>query len=142
MPQPAGNQQTTDTYEALTRNIRVQVMPQYLADRSEPEKSRFFWAYRVLIMNESALTVQLVSRYWHITNAIGKIEEVRGAGVVGEQPVLRPGDRFEYTSGCPLATSSGFMYGTYTMKDETGEEFEAAIPAFALDMPDARPVLN
>ena len=129
-------------YHTTTHDIRVTVMPVYIDERSEPQQGKHFWAYRVVIANQGKLTVQLVSRYWHITDANGQVEEVRGPGVVGEQPVLRPGDSFEYTSGCPLTTASGFMRGTYTMVDQHGEQIEVAIPAFALDLPDARPVIN
>lgn len=129
-------------YHAETRRIRVKVMPVFVDERSAPDEGRYFWAYRVTIENHGETTVQLVSRYWHIVDASGRVEEVRGPGVVGEQPVLGPGDSFEYTSGCPLTTPSGFMHGTYTMTDERGERFEVAIPAFPLDLPDADPVFN
>ena len=129
-------------YQAKTRTITVTVMPVYIDERSDPAENRWFWAYRVAIANEGRHTVQLLSRYWRITDSHGKTEEVRGPGVVGEQPVLKPGERFEYTSGCPLGTPSGFMVGTYTMIDETGERFEVDIPGFALDLPDAKPAIN
>ena len=124
-------------YRAETRQIRVSVMPVYIDERSAPAENRYFWAYQVTIENNGGNTVQLLSRYWHIVDANGAVEEVRGPGVVGEQPVLGPGDSYEYTSGCPLTTPSGFMSGTYTMTDELGERFDVAIPAFALDLPDA-----
>ena len=129
-------------YREQTRQISVNVMPVFIDERSAPEENRYFWAYRVVIENNGEKTVQIISRYWYIVDANGAIEEVRGPGVVGEQPVLRPGDSYEYTSGCPLTTPSGFMRGTYTMTDEFGEEFEVVIPAFALDLPDANVVLN
>jgi ApaG protein len=129
-------------YHETTHGIRVTVMPVYIDERSSPKENKFFWAYRVVIANEGRVTVQLLSRHWHITDANGHTEQVRGRGVVGEQPILRPGETFEYTSGCPLTTPSGFMRGTYTMVDEAGDRFEIAIPAFALDLPDAKPVLN
>ena len=129
-------------FRAETHGISVSVLPVYVDERSAPEENRYFWAYRVTIENRSPATVQLISRYWHIVDAKGKIEEVRGPGVVGEQPVLNPGDTFEYTSGCPLATASGFMRGAYRMVSQGGEEFDVAIPLFALDLPDARPALN
>lgn len=129
-------------YIAETRQIKVSVMPVYIDERSAPQESRYFWAYRVTIENHGATTVQLLSRYWHITDARGRVEEVRGAGVVGEQPILGPGDSYEYTSGCPLTTPSGFMRGAYTMADEDGRRFDVTIPAFALDLPDASIVLN
>ncbi len=118
------------------------MLPVYIDERSEPEEHRWFWAYQITIENRSPITVQLLSRYWHIVDAKGKIEEVRGPGVVGEQPVLNPGDRFEYTSGCPLAAASGFMRGNYRMVSQAGEEFEVEIPQFALDIPDAKPAIN
>jgi ApaG protein len=122
-------------YRAVTQNIIVEVEPFYLKDRSDPSESRYVWAYRVTIENRSDTFVQLLSRYWHITDANGKIEEVSGAGVVGEQPELNPGDSYQYTSGCPLATPSGIMVGRYTMRDEAGRMFDVAIPAFSLDLP-------
>jgi ApaG protein len=129
-------------YQETTQKISVSAMPVYIDERSDPENSKYFWAYRIVIQNNSARTVQLLSRYWHIVDANGRAEEVRGEGVIGEQPVLYPGDTYEYTSGCPLATPSGFMRGTYTMADESGTEFDVAIPAFPLDLPDVNPSLN
>ena len=129
-------------FSATTNNIQVSVMPVYIDEKSDPENHMFFWAYRVSIENLGKKTVQLVSRYWHITNAVGQIEEVKGAGVVGEQPILKPGDRFEYTSGCPLNTSSGIMRGCYVMTFEDQSEIEVMIPPFSLDLPDDNPVYN
>ncbi len=129
-------------YETTTRNLRITVNPQYLEDESVPEEQRFLWAYTIEIANEGRETVQLVNRYWHITDAVGRVQEVRGPGVVGEQPVLAPGDAYTYTSGCPLPTPSGFMVGAYEMETSDGERFEADIPAFSLDLPDAQPTLN
>ncbi|QDZ00297.1 Co2+/Mg2+ efflux protein ApaG [Nitratireductor mangrovi] len=129
-------------YRAVTRNIEVSVEPFYLDDRSDPSQSRYVWAYRVTIANNSDAFVQLLSRYWHITDGDGKVEEVRGMGVVGEQPELNPGDSFQYTSGCPLTTPSGIMVGHYTMRDAAGDLFEIDIPAFSLDLPDAGRTLN
>lgn len=129
-------------YRAVTRNIAVQVEPFYLEERSEPDENRYVWGYRVTIENNSDEFVQLLSRYWHITDATGRVEEVRGPGVVGDQPQLNPGDSYQYTSGCPLSTPSGIMTGRYTMRNEAGELFDIAIPAFSLDLPDARPRLN
>ncbi len=123
-------------YEKITRGIAVQVQPFYLEDQSTPEESHYVWAYRVRIENKGDETVQLRTRYWRITDARGRIQEVRGPGVVGEQPVLKPGEMFEYTSGCPLPTSSGFMVGSYQMENTGGETFDIAIPAFSLDSPD------
>ena len=129
-------------YEAETRGVRIRVAPKYLPDRSDPEGELFVWAYHVEIENEGDHPVQLVDRRWLITDAFGREEEVAGPGVVGEQPVIKPGDRFEYTSGCPLTTSSGVMVGHYGMVAEDGERFEAAIPAFSLHLPGAERVLN
>ena len=111
------------------------VNPFYLEGQSEPEDSHFVWAYHVRIENLGHETVQLVTRMWSITDAHGRINEVRGSGVVGEQPVLEPGEVFEYTSGTPLQTPSGIMVGSYQMKTEQGERFEVEIPAFFLDSP-------
>ena len=123
-------------YRETTAGITVTVKPYYLEDQSEPDEQRFVWAYHVRIENNGQRTVQLRNRYWRITDSRGRIQEVRGAGVVGEQPVLRPGDSFEYTSGTPLPTPSGIMGGTYQMEaSETGERFDVAIPSFSLDSP-------
>ena len=129
-------------YEAQTRGITVRVEPTYDPDRSDPEKARFFWLYTIEIRNAGTQTVQLLRRHWQITDAAGRREEVRGAGVVGEQPVLAPGQSFRYTSGCPLTTPSGFMAGSYQMATEGGERFDVTIPAFSLDQPDAARKLN
>jgi ApaG protein len=125
-----------DEYSATTRDIRVSVRAFYLADQSEPERGQFVWAYRVMIANTGQQTVKLMRRTWHITDALGRTQTVHGAGVIGEQPVLEPGGHFEYTSGTPLATASGFMEGTYHMiVTESGEAFDVAIPTFSLDSP-------
>jgi ApaG protein len=129
-------------YRAVTRQIEVSVEPFYLADRSEPDESRYFWAYRVTIDNQSPEFVQLLSRYWHITDGRGRVEEVRGPGVVGEQPELNPGDSYNYTSGCPLSTPSGIMVGHYTMRNAQGEMFDIDIPAFSLDVPGGNRLVN
>ncbi len=129
-------------YRAETEGIEVVVEPFYLEDRSDPSDSHFVWAYRVTIANNSDATAQLISRYWQITDGNGRVEEVVGDGVVGEQPELRPGDSYQYTSGCPLATSSGFMVGRYTMVDNGGRRFDIAIPAFSLDIPDSLRTIN
>ncbi|MFZ4604531.1 MAG: Co2+/Mg2+ efflux protein ApaG [Caulobacterales bacterium] len=129
-------------YEAVTRKIRVRVTPEYLPDQSEPEDGRYFWAYKVEITNLGVETVQLKTRHWRITDANGRTEEVRGPGVVGEQPTLEPGQTFTYSSGCPLRTPQGLMVGSYQMVDSLGEMFDVAIPAFSLDSPFSRPVLN
>lgn len=122
-------------YNETTRGITVMVDPVYLDDQSSPPDSHYVWAYRVRIENHSDETVQLKSRHWMITDAMGRVQEVRGAGVVGEQPVLQPGEVFEYTSGTPLSTPSGIMAGEYQMESEDGEKFDVAIPAFSLDSP-------
>ncbi len=116
--------------------------PKYVADRSSPDKGYYFWAYTIAIANNGGETVQLKTRHWRITDANGKTQEVRGAGVVGEEPVLAPGESYEYTSGVPLPTPSGFMVGTYGMVSDAGEVFDIEVPAFSLDAPEARRVLN
>ena len=125
-------------YECETDGVLVRVQPDYLEDESEPEAGRYFWAYTVEIENRSARTLQLVSRQWTIMDSQGRTERVQGAGVVGEQPVIRPGESFRYTSGAPLPTPSGFMEGSYEMRGEDGALIEAAIPGFSLDRPDDR----
>jgi ApaG protein len=122
-------------YKQTTRSIEVRVIPLYLEDQSMPEDDHFVWAYQVVIENTGRETVQLLTRYWRITDANGRIHEVRGDGVVGEQPVLGPNESFEYTSGTPLATPSGIMVGSYQMETREGEAFDVAIPAFSLDSP-------
>lgn len=129
-------------YRAITRQIQVTVLPEFLADRSDPSESQFFWAYTIEIANLGDLDVQLISRHWRITDGDGAVEEVRGAGVVGEQPILKPGETFRYTSGCPLRTPSGIMAGSYRMVNANGEAFDIEVPAFSLDSPFARRVLN
>lgn len=129
-------------YVAVTQNIEVVVDPDYRADRSDPARGRYFWAYTVEITNKGLLRVQLISRHWRITDGHGQLEEVRGLGVIGEQPVLKPGDTFRYTSGCPLTTPSGIMTGSYTMVDDAERTFEVIIPAFSLDSPGGPRVLN
>jgi ApaG protein len=129
-------------YSQTTRAITVTVQPIYLDDQSSPDESHFVWAYRIKIENNGGETVQLRNRYWRITDSHGRIQEVRGAGVVGEQPVLKPGETFEYTSGTPLPTPSGFMVGTYGMISDAGERFDIEIPAFSLDSPSERRTVN
>jgi ApaG protein len=125
-------------YEARTRDILVRVRAFYLDDQSEPDESRYVWAYRVALENHGRDTVQLLRRTWHITDARGRTEHVHGDGVVGEQPVLAPGEAFEYVSGTPLQTPSGFMTGHYHMVvQRSGEAFDVAIPSFSLDSPHA-----
>ena len=122
-------------YSSTTRGIKVSVEADFLDDQSDPDEDRYIWAYTVRIENDGVETVQLRSRHWRITDAEGRTQEVNGPGVVGEQPVLRPGDAFEYTSGAPLPTPSGMMVGAYQMQTEDGEYFDAAVPAFSLDSP-------
>ena len=129
-------------YSAETNGILIRVRPSYLAGQSDPEAGRWVWAYQVEIVNLSGSTVQLMARRWTITDAHGHVEEVRGPGVVGEQPVIAAGASYSYASGCPLPTDSGSMVGAYFMTDAEGRSFEADIPAFSLDTPDARRVLN
>ncbi|UFN47755.1 Co2+/Mg2+ efflux protein ApaG [Roseomonas sp. OT10] len=132
-----------DAYAATTRNIRVSVRPFYLADQSSAEEGRFVWAYRVAIENQGRETVQLLRRTWMITDALARTQRVHGDGVVGEQPVLEPGESFEYTSGTPLPTPSGIMRGAYHMVvPASGETFDVEIPAFSLDSPHQPSVLN
>ena len=122
-------------YRALTRDIEVVVEPFYLEEQSDPEDDRYVWGYRIVISNNSSIAVRLVNRYWNITDQNGQVDEVTGPGVVGEQPRLKPGDTYEYSSGCPLDTPSGFMTGTYQMVAESGERFDIRIPTFSLDLP-------
>jgi len=126
----------SEEYSETTRGIRVSVRSFFLEDQSQPEEGKFVWAYRIKIENEGREPVQLLRRTWQITDARGRVQRVQGAGVVGQQPVLEPGETFEYTSGTPLETPSGFMSGTYHMVSaDTGEAFDVAIPAFSLDSP-------
>lgn len=129
-------------YSQTTDSIRVTVQPHYLDEQSSPTENHYVWAYQVEIANLGAATVQLLNRYWNITDASGRVQEVRGPGVVGEQPVLPPGGSFQYTSGCPLSTPSGMMVGHYEMSDQQGRTFEVAIPAFSLDSPHQAVKLN
>jgi len=129
-------------YSETTRSITVTVRPTYLEDQSVPAENHFVWSYQVRIENKGGETVQLRSRHWKITDAIGRHQEVQGAGVVGEQPVLQPGQSYEYTSGTPLTTPSGIMVGTYQMETPEGERFDIAIPAFSLDSPHQKVRLN
>lgn len=122
-------------YTSVTRGIRVTVQPVYLEDQSVPAENRYVWAYHVRIENEGSETVRLRTRHWKITDAMGRVQEVRGPGVVGEQPVLEPGGSFEYTSGTPLPTPSGIMVGSYGMEAASGAAFDVAVPAFSLDSP-------
>lgn len=129
-------------YEATTRGVLVRVRPEYRPDQSDPAEHQWVWAYQVEVENHGDETVQLVARRWRITDARGKVDQVEGPGVVGETPTLKPGEAFRYVSGCPLNTPSGLMEGAYEMHTAEGEAFEAAIPAFSLDLPDARRTVN
>src|SRR5256885_11142228 len=129
-------------YRAVTRQIEVTVEPNFLPERSSIDRGQYFWSYTIVITNTGAETVQLRTRHWTITDATGRKQEVRGEGVVGEQPVLAPGERFEYTSGVPLPTASGFMTGRYQMVSASGERFEIDVPTFSLDSPDNRRGVN
>jgi ApaG protein len=129
-------------YTAVSNQIKVTVLPKYLEDQSEPDEGRYFWSFTIEIANVGDRIVQLTHRHWQITDADGRREEVRGPGVVGEQPKLKPGDAFSYTSGCPLKTPSGIMVGTYRMVDESGAAFDVAIPAFSLDSPHVKRLLH
>lgn len=130
------------TYSATTHDITVNVVPRYLEDQSQPAESHFVWAYDVEIVNTSGETMQLKERSWIITDANGLVEKVHGPGVVGEQPILKTGDSFRYSSGCPLKTSSGIMVGSYQMVREDGEKIDVDIPAFSLDIPRAQVTVN
>ncbi len=129
-------------YRKVTRGIEVTVEPDFSPERSSREARQYFWTYAIEIRNLSTETVQLRARHWIITDADGQVEHIRGLGVVGQQPILRPGDLYRYASGCPLTTSHGIMVGTYEMVSASGERFEVDIPAFSLDMPANRRVLN
>ena len=129
-------------YSETTRSITVTVQPIFLDDQSSPAENHYVWAYHVRIENRGKETVQLRRRHWRITDGLGRVQEVRGPGVVGEQPVLAPGESFEYTSASPLSTPSGIMVGSYEMETPAGESFAVKIPAFSLDSPHQRVRLN
>src|ERR1700752_1778735 len=129
-------------YRAVTRQIEVTVEPNFLPERSSAENLQYFWSYTIVITNTGPETVQLRTRHWIIPAASARKQEVRGEGVVGEQPILAPGERFEYTSGVPLTTASVFMAGRYQVVSETGERFAVERPTFSLDSPDNKRVLN
>ena len=129
-------------YTETTRAIRISVEPFYLAEQSEPDQERWVFGYRVRIENSGGETVQLLTRHWRITDGCGRVVEVRGEGVVGEQPRLEPGESFQYTSGTPLPTPTGIMAGSYQMVTDDGERFDVTIPAFSLDAPGARGRVN
>jgi ApaG protein len=129
-------------YSETTDRVQVSVEPFYVEEQSEPQKERWVFGYRVTIENRGEAPVQLISRHWRITDGRGKLIEVKGDGVVGEQPRLEPGQSFRYTSGTPLATPTGIMVGTYQMIDAEGHWFDVRIPAFSLDAPGVRGVVN
>jgi ApaG protein len=131
-PQPSGKKRGI-SYEADTDGVVVRVRPAFLDEESSPEDNHYIWAYHVEIENRGKRTFQLMTRRWLITDRDGRVQEVNGSGVVGQNPVLKPGERFEYTSGCPLNAPSGMMQGTYTMEDDFGAKFDVRIPLFALD---------
>ncbi len=129
-------------YMAVTHQVKVTVEPSFEPDHSDPGEGRYFWRYDIEIANLGDKPVTLLERHWRITDADGRQQEVRGPGVVGEQPTIRPGEAFRYASGCPLATPSGMMVGEYHMVAADGESFDVAIPAFSLDSPHNRRVLH
>jgi ApaG protein len=129
-------------YHATTEHIRVIVRPEFLEKQSQPDSGKFMWAYTIQVENHGPEAVTLLTRHWIITDGLGRRQDVRGDGVVGEQPTLQPGEQFEYTSGCPLATPSGLMQGSYGMITASGRPFDVAIPAFSLDSPHDRHSLN
>lgn len=125
-------------YTTTTHSIMVTVKPTYLDEESRPRKNRYVWAYHVTIENQGVEPVQLKSRYWKITDSLGRTQEVRGEGVIGEQPIIAPGQSYEYASGTPLSTPSGIMVGSYYMETSDGRTLEVDIPAFSLDSPEER----
>lgn len=129
-------------YKSITQNVIVSVEPVYLAGESAPDKNIYVWAYHVQIENGGEDTLQLKTRHWRITDSYGRVQEVHGAGVVGEQPVLKPGESYEYTSGTPLSTPNGIMVGTYSMQKSDGSVIDVKVPAFSLDSPETRPTVN
>jgi len=127
---------------ATTRDISVSVETSYFEKQSDPDEQYFVWAYRITIANHSDQTVQLLTRHWKISDGQGRVQEVRGDGVIGEQPILEPGASYTYSSGTPLQTPSGFMHGSYQMQSDDGERFDVDIPAFSLDSPHDSPQLH
>ena len=119
-------------HAAQTRDVTIRVSVSFLPEQSEPRKGRWFWAYHIRVENDGAQSVQLISRHWRITDGRGARHDVRGEGVVGEQPVIEPGDSYDYVSGCPLHTPTGAMEGSFHMVGADGSSFEAAIPRFPL----------
>jgi ApaG protein len=137
-----GRREMSAVYQAETHGVRVTAEPRFMEAESSHEQGRYFWAYAIEIVNLSADTLQLLARHWTITDGRGQTHEVRGEGVVGQQPVLRPGESFSYTSGCPLATPHGSMEGAYTMQAERGQRFDVTVPLFPLDSPYVKKVLH
>tara|TARA_Y100000590_G_scaffold405344_1_gene493573 strand:+ start:1610 stop:2002 length:393 start_codon:yes stop_codon:yes gene_type:complete len=129
-------------FSKTTNNINISVKPYYLEDQSIPEEHHYVWAYQITINNLGNETVQLKERYWEITESNGSKKEVKGAGVIGEQPILKPGEKYEYTSGAPLTTPSGFMEGHYKMETKEGNKFSASVPLFSLDSPHSPNQIN
>ncbi len=129
-------------YQATTEHIRVTVRPSFLENQSQPDISKYVWAYTIGVENLGRETITLFTRHWIITDGMGRRQDVRGDGVVGEQPTLQPGQQFEYTSGCPLSTPSGMMVGSYGMITASGRQFDVSIPAFSLDSPHDRHSIN
>ena len=129
-------------YEAVTHQVKVTVEPTFDPERSDPDQRRYFWLYSIVIANLGDSAVTLMERHWRITDADRRQQEVRGPGVVGEQPTIEPGESFRYTSGCPLTTPSGVMVGEYRMVGADGRSFEVSIPPFSLDSPDGKRILN
>jgi ApaG protein len=129
-------------YRAVTRKIEITVTPRFITERSSPDNGYYFWAYTINIVNLGSETVQLKTRHWRITDGRGRLQEVKGPGVVGEEPTLKGGESFEYTSGVPLPTPSGFMAGSYGMVTAAGEPFDVEIPAFSLDSSYAERTIN
>ena len=132
----------TYPYSEITQNIRVSVYTNYLEDQSEPDKNLWLWSYHILIENYNDINVQLMNRYWKITDSTGYIQEVQGEGVIGKQPNINPNNYFEYSSGTPLRVSSGFMTGNYEMKWENNKYFKINIPTFSLDVPSSNKIIN
>ncbi len=129
-------------YSKETNNIKITATPIYIEEQSAPHSQQYVWAYHIVIENMGTEIIQLISRYWKITDANGNVQEVRGPGVVGEQPVIRPGEFYEYTSGTHLKTDSGIMEGKYYMQYLNGQPVEVDIPAFSLDMPSSNVILH
>ena len=129
-------------YQSISHRFRVTVQPQFLVSQSNPADDKYVWSYTITVENLSGMTATLMTRHWIITDALGRKQEIEGDGVVGEQPTLAPGESFQYTSGCPLATASGVMMGSYGMVAEDGTRFAIDIPAFSLDSPHDRRSVN